>query len=521
MAFNWDDYSESKAPNPSSGGFNWNDHPEVPDTSPEASGPAAAATGLINGATLNLSPRIGAVGKTAMDAITGVNGPLAGGSVQDLIDEYNSQHEKLQSDFAKAARAHPKISMAANMAGGVAGLSPLGASAMSAPGLAATGAVAGAGASPNLASPDALKNAAMGAGANVVGGKAIEAAAPLVGGAIKSGINKIYESLGGTAENLALKATGATGAQAAKFSDDTGRELLDRGIVGFWDSPGDIAAKANQAMEESGQSISDTLNNKLQGTTVDRNTVISYLKQKLASLAGDDSKTGLVKQLESKISNIEDQVTPGLTEETTNSSIPIAQAEQIKRGYQSNANWMNPEANEADKIVSGAYKQSVEDAATEASPELADQFMADKKTFGLLNPVKEAAEKRASTLNQSPFGGLLDAASTGVGATLGHAIGGPVGTVVGGAAGYGAKVLRPRIASAGAVSADKLSQVLAATPGAFGKYAGVLKSAAARGGVSLGATDYILQQSNPEYRDQRNKVFNPELQDRQLSSEGQ
>jgi hypothetical protein len=49
--------------------------------------------------------------------------------------------------------------------------------------------------------------------------------------------------------------------------------------------------------------------------------------------------------------------------------------------------------------------------------------------------------------------------------------------------------------------------VVSKSPGAFGQFSGTLKSAADRGQSSLAATDYILQQSNAEYRAQRAKVF--------------
>lgn len=495
---------------------------EMAEVSPSAatSPVTAATTGLANGASLGWAPAIGAATKTGMDAIVGTNGPLAGGSLSDLVDEYHRQRDELESRFAKAAAAHPKIAAAANLAGGATSLGLAGPAAMTPGGLAASGAIQGAGGvDVNSAAdlPKAALAAGQGAGMNMAAGKVAETAAPLigkalapVGNAISSGIKGVGGWIGDHAADLAEKATGATGAEAAKFKPGTGRALLDTGTVGFGSSPADIAQNAGVAMDKSGDGISSTLG-KLEGTKVDRNSVLKYIQDKIDSLAGDDSQTDLVKKLEGAQENIKSQI-PGdatevaasdASEATPSSEIPIDQAEQIKRGYQGKVNWKSPNpdvvSNNANTTVSDAYRQSVEDAAVQADPALGEQFKADKETYGLMSPVKKAAERRSFQLQQSPHGGLLDMAAAGAGA----AAGGPLGAV----AGLATKQLRPRFAAAGAVSADQLSKVVSATPEAFGRFASVLKSAAARGATSLGATDYILQQTDPEYRSQRNKAF--------------
>lgn len=547
--------------------------------------PPSAATSPVTSATtgaLNLGgvgPWVGAAGKTGMDAVTGVNGPLAGGSMHDLLDEFLAQHKQLKDDFVKAANANPKISKGANFVGGGAALGAMGPAAMTPAGLAATGAVTGAANSDDLSS--VVPNMALGAGTSMAAGGAIKDAAPYVGKALApvgKALGGMFQgaadSTGEAAADLAEKATGATAAQAQKFAPGTGRELLDRGIVTFGSSPGDIAAKANAAMDKSSEGISGALKQLSdEGVTVDRNTVLDYIRNKIRSLGGDESQTDVVRALKSKMSDIENTiatttksnpVTPpsvtspsyseinpneftprrisGIPEPTDpqlaqmsaegsatdaanlnaakssgfnpyedlpktvtqKSEIPIDQAEEIKRGFQGKANWNSPKSeNDANAIVSSGYRQAVEDSAGEASPEIGEQFLADKKTYGLLSPVRDAAERRATQLNQNPIGGLLDM-TTGL---AGEAVGGHAGA----AAGLVAKrTLMPRLASMGAVSGDNLSQILEATPSAFGKFAGVLSSAASRGSASLGATDYILQQTNQDYRDQRDKIFNPD-----------
>lgn len=507
--------------------------PSWEDTLPiEAPGPAtspvtAATTGLAN--LGGVGPWIGAAGKTGMDAATGVSGPLAGGSMHDLLDEFLAQHKSLKDNFVKAANGHPKIAGAGNLVGGGLALGAMGPAAMSNAGLAATGAVTGAANSDiNSAQdlPNAAVNAVGGAGMSLAGGNAVKAVTPYVGKALApvgKALGGMFQgaadSVGNSAADLAEKATGATAVQAQKFAPGTGQELLDRGIVKFGSSPGDIAARANAEMAKSGEGISQTLGNlDQQGTNVDRNTVLNYIRGKIKDMGPDESKADLIQSLRQKMGAIETQIPEDATEvaaenaaEAPGTEIPISQAEQIKRGFQDKVNWKSPDVeNDANAIISRGYKEAVEGAATDADPEAAAQFAADKKTYGLLSPVADAAGRRATQLNQNPIGGLLDM-TTGL---AGEAVAGHAGA----AAGLVAKrALVPRLASMGAVAGDKLANVLEATPSAFGKFAGVLSSAAARGSSSLGATDYILQQTNQDYRDQRDKIFNPDENEEDLN----
>src|SRR5262249_37850118 len=94
---------------------------------------------------------------------------------------------------------------------------------------------------------------------------------------------------------------------------------------------------------------------------------------------------------------------------------------------------------------------------------------------------------------QSPFGGFGDFAAAASGLPAGPR--GSATMVV------GRRLLAPRFASSGAVIADNLSDVVLKAPQLLGKFAKPLQDAAARGGNSLAATHFILQQTNPEYRE--------------------
>lgn len=58
-----------------------------------------------------------------------------------------------------------------------------------------------------------------------------------------------------------------------------------------------------------------------------------------------------------------------------------------------------------------------------------------------------------------------------------------------------------------AQGADKLADIVAKAPQTLGRYSGVLQNAAQRGGQSLAITNYVLQQSDPEYRKHINNIF--------------
>jgi hypothetical protein len=153
---------------------------------------------------------------------------------------------------------------------------------------------------------------------------------------------------------------------------------------------------------------------------------------------------------------------------------------------------MDPEKGQAGKAAYGAYKSAVEDVA-QSQPVLADKFTLAKQTYGMLEPVIDAAEKRALQLQQSPIGGLLDTTSM---------IGGQMaGDITGGVAATAArKLISPRVASSAAVTMDMMSKILKAAPEKLGKYGPVMHNAYSRGPVAASATDYILSQTDPEYR---------------------
>lgn len=276
-----------------------------------------------------------------------------------------------------------------------------------------------------------------------------EGATTEMGGQIASkAIGALVKPTARQAEMLAENATGATGVQSAKFEPEAGRELLERKLVRFGDNPAKVAERVKAASGEAGQAIDDALNAlDKQGGKVSVKDIVQNLGLKAQELAKDPSQAGIVK----KINSIIDDITV-----TGQPEISLQMGEQTKRGFRKAAgNWMDPEAGQAGKEAYLSYMNAVESAAEKQSPELAKKFMEGKQTYGLLAPIEEAATKRAATLKQSPFGGLLDVAALGGG---GLAYGGPAGLAAGIGTAAARKVLAPRISSSLAVTLDQLSK---------------------------------------------------------------
>lgn len=240
-----------------------------------------------------------------------------------------------------------------------------------------------------------------------------EALAPYLEKGVKAISGPISEKLSSIAANKAISATGATGKQSMKFAPEAGQDLLDRGIVKFGDSQSAVAQKATDALDNSSRNISNVLSDlDNRGATVDHSAIVGQLRKRASEISSDPSQFGVSDGLTRLADRIENMVKA----DGANANIPLTKAENIKRGFQSSANYNSPPIDlSLSKEAAGIYRQSVEDAATKFDPKSADAFIADKKAYGLLKPVKDAAEKRAATLAQSPHGGLLDIATMAAG----------------------------------------------------------------------------------------------------------
>lgn len=261
--------------------------------------------------------------------------------------------------------------------------------------------------------------------------------------------DKIAPKMTNAAEKLAENATGATAVQAQKFAPKAGRELLDRGVVAFGDTPEKIAAKSETIVKQAERTIESMLKGlDDKGVQVNVDDIVANIQNKAAKLSQDPSQADVVRKLNSIVEDIV---------ATKQSKVLLSDAEITKRGYNRIArNWLDPEKGQAGKIAYLAYRDAVENAAQVIDPSMAKQFIGAKKVYGLMNPIQEAAERRAAQLNQSPLGGLLDVASIGVGSGAGGVEGAVIGAGVAGAR----RFIAPRLSSSMAVTLDQAAKKL-------------------------------------------------------------
>lgn len=489
----------------------------TPTAPPGPSDLTTDARQLVSGATAGFDApivgAIGAVGRAAgvqnlgswkpFDPSSHLQTTAPTADFNKILQAYRENRDATRADAASDRAASPVRSMVASTVG--TALSPLsalkiaqgtgvGASAANA---AAQGAVLGLGHSNADLTKGELGPAAldMAKGAGVGGA---------IGGAV-GGIANTFSpnNLDQAATGLLRNATGATGKEAQKFTP--GSDTWLRKNVGFLDNPSNIADKAGDAITGSEQGINQSLDG-LNGTTVDRQDVIDYIQNKIADLSKLSSNNGLVKQLEDRIEDISSKIPGYATEssvenaaDSSASEMPIMDAELEKRGWQNQANYNNPKADQADKIVADAFRKGVEDSATAADPALSKQFQDAKQLYGDLQPIAAASAKRSATLNQSPAGGVLDTASALGGLTSGHPL-----TAV--AAPIARRELAPRLASGAGVTAAKLADIVRTAPQLLGPFQQVLSSAAQRGAISLAATNQILNQTSEAYRQHMNSL---------------
>ncbi len=460
------------------------------------------ARGGFKGLSMAHSDELGGASDAPLGAAKEIANKFGANFNDEDVNAYKSSRDNSRAMDAQAQERSPKTFLGGEVSGALAASLIPGLNAGKGAGLIETslrsgaqGLMTGAGASNAESIGQIAKDAATGTGYGILGGaagyglgKGIEKGASLFGRGAQGAANALNE----TAENLALKSTGATGREAQKFAPNAGRELLDRGLVQFGDDAERIAERIGDANDAAGSAIQSALKKlDAQGVTASQDNVIRKLEEQILELSQDPSQAGVVKQLRGTIDEII---------ATGESNIPISHAEKIKRGYnnKSKLNWADPEKSQAGKNAYLGYMDEVERAALEADPSLAGQFMEGKKTYGLLKPIQDAANRRASTLNQSPLGGLLDTAAAGFGEVAKGGAGIPVALARRG--------IMPRVASMGAVTADSLAKIAAQAPEMLGKFSGPIQNAAKRGTQALAATHFILESSNPEYREMMKKM---------------
>lgn len=455
----------------------------------------SSAVGAAQAVTLEHAPQIAAGANTLKDyLLSKINGEPLG---VDFGTAYQRNLEHAQGRLEEAKSENPGFYTAGGIGGALGSAALLPEAAMATRGARlATGAALGAGAAGGASQHDPTQSAeelkkylgdvAMGGGMGLVGGGLGEAIPAAIGAA-----KKVPGALENVAEQAATKAT--VGRQAAYDRlrgqgrvNDVGRELLDSGVVGFGDNAAAISAKGAAAKAGAGEDISRIIQtvdeaapNSVSGPEIARK-INQYAAQK--SGAGNQSLTN-------QLTGFADAF-----EKQGNMSMADAMTHKTSFEYQGGDRLQAQAMNKVRKIVG----DEMEEAAGRAGLPDADLSGANK-TYGALATAEKEGGKLAARQEKNRGVGLLPTITGTGAAVMGYQHGGSIPAAIAGlgvAAGH--KLIQNRGSAALAVGADKLADILRATPEALGPFAPMLQDAATKGTTSLALTHYLLSK-DPSY----------------------
>lgn len=485
-SFNWDAYEEA-APEATekSDSFDWGKFEEV---KPEVSKLESLVRGGAQGLSFGFADEITGGAEALWEA--------AKGDPKTFGELYKQALGESRAKYKEAEEANPATYTTGQVGGAIVPALLTGGASTAATlgGRVAAGALGGLaqGAAQGLGSSEAdltqgdvsgaLRDTAIGAGTGAVIGGAL----PAIGAGLKKGAGYAAEKLGNVADDLRVRSLDLTSAQRRKLPSDAGQTL--KPYVKAFDTAEDISGRLTDSKEAIGSTIDDVLAKlDAKGVTASVDNVVDALDAKVAELQKFPGNEATIKQIQNQIDNLYVR---------GESQIPISGGESAKRNFSDQVNYFSSKADQkAPTHVAKAFREEVERSAAAADPELSGAFKQAKQAYGSLAPIEEAAAKRVGQQAGGSFGGLKDMATGAYGAAAGD----PTGGIASAAA---RKIIGPRIASTGAVGADKLSKFLTTAPERFGKFAQVLQRASQRGPTSLAATHFVLQQTNPEYREQ-------------------
>lgn len=215
----------------------------------------------------------------------------------------------------------------------------------------------------------------------------------------------------------------------------------------------------------------------------------------------------------------------------------FATLQKIKKFVGDQSNWDSAKSSDTNSLlkqVSGFVKGKIEDAVDQGADSLGNKdilsnYLKSKKDYGNSEIAKNILT--GSTARQQSAQGLslgdavvasgelaagrpLKAAAT-LGAykatkLYGNNIKAGVYDYAADSIDNAANIIKPATnvgaAAVSKIGADKLADIIRSTPEALGPWGKQLSDALARGGASLGATNFMLQQTSPEYRQHISKL---------------
>jgi hypothetical protein len=519
--FDWEKDSAPQQPQ----GFDW-DQETVPEAAPAptSSTGGAALRGFGQGLTANFGDELGAGLQSGLQRLANAlpEGSLDWAGIdnrykQDAGEVYRQARAANREQLAADAREHGVASFAGNLAGGlvsnaiVPGSKLAGGAGLLRAG--AQGAAAGLGESEadltrgqvGGATVDALKGAALGVAAQGIGEE--------VGRIAPQAAQWVQRKAGDFA---ALRALNAAGYGKAELKPIIKRGGLERAVeMGetLLDEPGVIRPGRNvesvldgveAARERWGQEVgrilgeADSVGAQFDMSRVGKRVIDEVIRPNM----GDPA-------IRKEINSVGELMADYLELARQQGGMTFSQANKLKSTLQNGQiNWGNHWNNYGPShflekyqiALAGIFADEIDNQlGAQLGDEAFDAFKLAKQKAGTFID----ATAKAKNLNAAMQGNqAISLKDLGVGTVAG---GGPVGF----AATLASKVGRERGASALARGADAFAQsntleaLASSNPEAFGRYAGAVTSALARGPEALRALDKVLRDTDPEWRQLR------------------
>lgn len=451
----------------------------------------------------------------------------AEGAVRALSQRipYSEGRAQAREAFKAAQEANPITYGGAQVAGGVLGAVPRLVPGVGAAFGALEGGIYGLGAS----EADLTQGDITGAISDAGTGAAIGAAVPLAFAGAGKAIGKLgdvsSEALGRVAPRLAGRLQDFAEVQSARaqglergtlkklgekkvkeigrFGLDAIDPLTGKPIVSGFASTDDMIARNLNIQKESGEAIGEI------AEQIDRSGFRGFSPTAAAEKVESELGSFYRDPLNRSETNLLENALESIRMRGEN-NIGLQEAQELKKTLAKAANWKNNVApTEKERLarqiygtVSGMVDEATDKGAEALqNPALLSEFLDSKKLFGASKGAEELlTNKRAREAGNKMFG-LTDTiiGAGGIGSTVatgGLGAGATIGIL-------GAKKLGEKYGAQNmARSSDYLAKKVMSIPKLSSKYGKVLQDAAARGETSLAATHYILQQQDPEYREQ-------------------
>lgn len=441
----------------------------------------------------------------------------ATGALESLFTDkpYEQARDESRANYEAAQKANPLTYGAGQLGGavGTAFIPGLGvansAKLATAVGKSAlTGGLAGLGTS----TADLTEGDFAGAAKDTASGAALGAAIPVALHGAGKGIQKFADSdmmsgfvkgagdkLDEFAELQKARAFGAERGTIKKLGADrvreTGRYGLDNNIGGVFSSTDDMIAQNNAVKSAAGQQMDNVFNtiDDAGASTFNPLDVATKVDEEVGGFWRSPLNRGETNQFENTIESI---LMRG------EGDIPLREAQALKQELGKVANWKAANTlTDKERMAREAYfvvSKAIDDTAEKGAETLGIQGLKEtlQKSKSLYSKAKSAEELLTNRFAREEGNKLFGLTDTITGA-------GAMGVMGPGAIGLvGAKKGLEKFGNnAAAIGANNISQIVKQSPQSLGKFAKVLQQAEQRGPQGVAATHFVLQSTNPEYRE--------------------